>query len=106
MVEEVRELVEVKETRSKVVAEVRRCDICGKVIFDSRNKLNYELMKGSFHWWRLMTCHSDWGKDSLDSVERFDVCSPECLETKFKEYLAESGSRINTMEFNVRHMGA
>ena len=53
-------------------------------------------------YWELTTGHHDWGRDSIDSIENFDICSEACLREKFDEYVRESSSSwYNTMYFNV-----
>ena len=48
------------------------CDVCGKVIQDT--------------YWRLATHHDDWGNDSCDSYESYDICSHHCASIKLDEY--------------------
>lgn len=50
-----------------------KCDICGKEI------------TGKF--WRLTTHHNDWGNDSIDSYEYFDLCSRECINRALDNYI-------------------
>lgn len=76
-------------TEKVLVKETRYCDICGKEIGE------YES------YWELTTHHSDWGNDSCDSYENFDVCSKECMREKFEEYLESSDNKYNTMCFDV-----
>lgn len=49
------------------------CDICGKEI------------TGKF--WQLTTHHHDWGNDSIDSYEYFDLCSRECINKALDKYI-------------------
>lgn len=73
------------------VKETIHCDICKSIIDDN----------GAY--WRLTTGHHDWGNDSVDSIEYFDICSEACLRKKFDEYTRESGEDDwNTMYFKVR----
>lgn len=74
-------------TEKVCVKETRHCDICNGVI-----------NKG---YWKLTTGHYDWGNDSIDSIEDFDVCSGDCLREKFDEYVSESWDDYNTMYFKV-----
>lgn len=37
MIEEIKEIKEVTEVKETVTGRVMKCDICGKIIFDSRN---------------------------------------------------------------------
>ena len=70
--------------------ETMHCDVCNGVI------------DGNKAYWELTTGHHDWGNDSCESIEHFDVCSESCLMKKFSEYVKESGSdHYNTMYFKV-----
>ncbi len=91
----VKERYETKErvvTERVLVEKTLICDICGKVIAPSA------------HHWRVTTHHSDWGNDSVESFECFDVCSTKCLKKKFDEYASESNRKYNTMEIEVEHI--
>lgn len=84
------EVITHEVTEKVCVRETTYCDICKKEI---------DTNKGS---WELTTGHHDWGRDSVDSVEHFDVCSEACLTIKFAEYVNESGKNDwNTMYFEV-----
>ena len=50
-----------------------KCDFCGKEIV------------GKF--WVLTTSHGDWGNDSVESVECFDICSAKCLNKELNDYI-------------------
>lgn len=77
-------------TEQVLVKETTYCDVCGKEI------------KANQPYWELATHHHDWGNDSCESYEHFDVCSKECMRTKFEEYLKNSDSKYpNTMCFDV-----
>ena len=68
------------------------CDIC-------RNKIGRN--KG---YWRCHTYHDDWGNDSVESHEYFDICSIECLTKKFEEYcVMSSKSDYNTLQIEIEH---
>ena len=66
------------ETKTHIVTEqvliksTRYCDVCGNKIDDDMN------------YWDLQTGHNDWGNDSVDSIENFDICSERCLKEKFE----------------------
>jgi hypothetical protein len=66
-----KEVTEMKKIWSNTL-----CDICGEVV-----KIGYG--------YDVTTGHHDWGNDSVDSVETFDICSDGCLQKKFEEYLAK-----------------
>lgn len=72
-----------------LVEERRFCDLCGKEITED--------------YWKVETRHSDWGSESIESLEYFDICSVECLGEKFKEYSDESDNGDNTLEFKAEH---
>lgn len=75
-------------TKQVCVKETICCDICKK-----------EIDKG---YWELTTGHHDWGNDSCESIEHFDICSEDCLRIKFDEYVKDSGrNNYNTMYFEV-----
>lgn len=98
MVEQIKETKQV--VAETVVAEIIKCDICGKIICDSR----YEKMFGKIQdHYLLTTGHHDWGNDSCESIETFDICSKECLRKKFEAYVEESSGGQNTMHFEVDH---
>lgn len=65
-------------TEKRVVAI--KCDCCKKI-----HEGNY--LPSS--WKSFYSMHFGWGNDSIDSRERFDVCSPECYATIFKKKVKE-----------------
>lgn len=80
-------------TEEVCVGETTYCDICNKEINTNKG------------YWELTTGHHDWGNDSCESIEHFDVCSEICLMNKFSEYLNESGKDdYNTMYFEVERV--
>jgi len=48
------------------------CDACQKVILGA--------------YIEVTTSHSDWGNDSIDSIENFDFCSVECMSPHMVDY--------------------
>lgn len=70
-----------KEYEEKAVPVIKSvlvkitCDICDKEISEEDN------------YYEVVTSHSDWGNDSHESLEEFDICSEECLKKQFDEYL-------------------
>ena len=61
-----------------------KCDICGKFIEAvlNRNKNTY---------FYVTTGHLDWGNDSIDSIEKQDVC-PDCIHDFVSNYLRDCNS--------------
>lgn len=80
---------------TKVVTEV----VSKRVICD-----NCKMDCNHNNYYHLVTQHSDWGRDSIDSIKSFDLCCTGCLSVKFLEYLNQSNNENNSMEFNVEHM--
>lgn len=63
-----------KIIKSKTLVSVK-CNICKKEI------------TGKF--WHLTTHHHDWGNDSIDSFEHYDLCSRECIDKALDEYMID-----------------
>lgn len=70
---DIKETKEVTEVKSVTVGH--KCDNCGKV------------HNGQFpdEWHHFSSHHNEWGNDSIDSYEYYDVCSPECYVKKLTE---------------------
>lgn len=85
--EDIKECI-VKEKKTLYIT----CDICGAKV-DPRNY---------FHFY---THHSDWGNDSIDSLEEFDACSSGCMIQFASKYLEDSYKhKFNTREIEIEHM--
>lgn len=78
-------------TEQVLVEEKLICDICEHEIKRRRG------------YWHVTTHHSDWGNDSCESYEEFDVCSVDCLKDKFNDYCEESFGDIGTKCIDVEH---
>lgn len=74
-----------KVTKEPVVTGIR-CDICNGRI------------SGKF--WRLTTSHQDWGNDSCDSIQRYDLCSRDCIDRALTMYMKKCISSY-TQEFDL-----
>lgn len=68
---------EIKETR--IVTEPKDFVVERKLICDHCNQL---ILQGFY--FHVTTGHHDWGNDSIDSIEGFDV-HEECIQNFFKE---------------------
>ena len=64
------------------------CDYCRKVILQ-KSMINTLEYGNSYKWFHMITGHRDWGNDSIDSMETFDLCSRECLMNKMNEIMDE-----------------
>ncbi len=72
--------------KQKVEQEVvvgTKCDICGKKSDEAEPDGWHETYHG----------HEDWGGDSIDSMEYFDVCSPKCYIKLLNKSVKELGRR-------------
>lgn len=81
---EIKEKKEVTEVKEVTVGH--KCDNCGKVV----NKVNFPD-----EWHSFSSQHREWGNDSCDSFEYYEVCSPECYIDKF--------TKIVEVEMKDRH---
>ena len=84
-------ITKIVETKKNITEQII-CDVCRKVIADTE--------KPRAKYWRLMTCHGDWGNDSCESITYFDLCSAYCIEKKLEDYF-ENCERSYTQEFNL-----
>lgn len=53
MIDEIKEVREVTETKETVIGEVMKCDVCGKIIYDSRQDPPHLVKAGMVigqHW--------------------------------------------------------
>lgn len=78
--------------KTKRIAEKVTCDVCGKIIADKKNRWA--------GYWTLTTGHNDWGNDSCESYEDFDLCSKDCVQEKLNEYF-DNCKHSNTQEFEL-----
>lgn len=62
-------------TEVKTVTVGHKCDNCGKV-HDGQLPDDWHII--SSH-------HNEWGNDSIDSYQCYDVCSPKCYIEKLTE---------------------
>jgi hypothetical protein len=70
--------------RHNIIKEVQigtKCDFCGK-----------ETDKNPFDWYSFDHHHGDWGNDSVESYEYFDVCSTECFKGQLQKSLNDIGN--------------
>lgn len=77
------------KTEEVMTSEKRYCDICKREITD--------------HYWRVRTGHYDWGNDSCESVECFDICSDACLQKVFNKYIENSNVKDRTQYLEIEH---
>lgn len=61
------------------------CDECKKEILNEQD-FQDRFRKRMSHYFEVSTHHNDWGNDSVDSYQHYDVCSEECLFKFLKKY--------------------
>ena len=66
--------------RQKV--EAVECDICKRLI----KPTNYNKLESRY--FDVVTGHNDWGNDSIESRQHFDIC-PECIGDFMTKYTKE-----------------
>lgn len=93
---EIKKYEKVEITREEVQEVI--CDECKKLL-DNR-KLTGRHRRTKISYFHILTHHSDWGNDSIDSLKEFDLC-PECLVKKFNEYLEAIKDCPGTREFDI-----
>ena len=99
-----------KDTKEVICRKVRKlegikCDICHNELRVPYSK-DGQCTRPYPQYFKVTTGHNDWGNDSIESYEYFDVCSSECLRKKFEEYVEDSGDDRypNTMCFDVERV--
>ena len=86
--------------------ETCRCNICGRLIYRRSLQKSDELPKNNelYSFWEVMTGHNDWGNDSGDSIEHYEVCSTTCLQRLFDIYKIESSEdQRNSQYIEIKH---
>ena len=82
--------MEIKEKKEitiiKYITTSIKCDVCGISHYGN------DLPK---YWHNISISHNEWGNDSIDSIEDFDVCSKECYIIKFKDCVKNYEDRYN-----------
>ena len=100
-----RESLPVKVIEQRDAHETCTCNICKKIIYKRSCANSPELPKNleQTSYWEVTTGHNDWGNDSGDSIEHFDICSPECLNKIMTKYIKRSNSNFNTEYIEIEH---
>lgn len=82
--------------RTKRIIEGVECDVCKRLIVPTKYAEN------SSQYFEIITGHNDWGNDSCDSREYFDVC-PNCIGDFVAKYARES-SGTNYLEMSNEYV--
>jgi len=67
-------------TRVKNIIAGYKCDSCAK-------EINEERLPDEWH--HFASGHNEWGNDSYESYESYDVCSPKCYVEKLTKVVGE-----------------
>jgi hypothetical protein len=86
---------EVIGIREKVV-EIK-CDVCGGII-QTEEEIDCVVRKGGYYY-QITTGHSDWGMDSIESIEYADLCCDKCMFEYITKYVEETDSDTARFEF-------
>ena len=88
-------------TVERTVPDKIICDMCGRVIQKTDVK-TYDFGSIGDHY--KVTCgHCDWGNDSVDSVQNYDICSKKCMTNLFLKYLGVADGSKNTAYIEINH---
>ena len=97
---------EKKEVIRSITYEVAgiKCDICGRVIKAPSELDRYNWLDDKYKFYVVATGHNDWGNDSCDSIEHYDIC-PECITKFVSDYLTDmKGYKSAYIEINTMHV--
>ena len=91
-----------------VVGAACTCDACKKMIYKKRYYNDKCVLNGKHErvqYYKVTTGHYDWGNDSVDSIENYTICSPECLNSVMNEYYYRSFEQgfTNTEWIEIQH---
>lgn len=61
-------------------------------------------MDDKYKYYAVTTGHHDWGSESIESVQHFDIC-PDCIFEFVKNYLLRDASpRSGELEIETEHI--
>jgi hypothetical protein len=83
--------------RTRRLVEGVECDICKKFI-PARPWRQPESK-----YFRVTTGHNDWGNDSIESIEHYDIC-PNCINKFMTDYISDTDG-TEYMNIETEHIG-
>ena len=61
-------------------------------------------MEDEYKYYNVTTGHRDWGHDSCDSIEHYDIC-PRCINKFVADYLGNENSGLSAyIEIETKHV--
>lgn len=90
------EIVDVIRARKTTLAGIK-CDCCEKIV-PARSGYVHEN-----EYYDVTTGHHEWGNDSCDSIEDYDIC-PDCIGRFVTDYLNKTGYASAYIEVERRHV--
>lgn len=89
-------------TQKRYIVQGVRCDWCQKVIEAPSRRI--DQMDDKYKYYAVTTGHHDWGNESIESVQHFDIC-PDCILEFVKNYLLRYASqRSGEIEIKTEHL--
>lgn len=85
-----------------IISEECRCDRCWRHLWYHTKDGHKKPGLGTAEYYNVVTGHHDWGRDSVDSVETYDVCVG-CAKKMFEEYVEDSWGHNNSLYFECSH---
>lgn len=89
---------EVIEVKKKYNVKGVECDDCKKMVYPAEDPRQYDNSR----YFVVTTGHHEWGNDSIDSVEQYDIC-PGCI-TGFVDRYFKNGRQSSYMDIETRHV--
>ena len=83
--------LEVVRSRRFEIAGIK-CDICGTIIEPPSKEDRFNWMDEKYKYYEVTTGHHDWGNESCESVQHYDIC-PGCIDAFTNEYLKNKDSQ-------------
>lgn len=81
-----------------------KCDVCGRIIEPPSKENQYDWINFKYKYYEVTTGHHDWGNDSCESIEQYDICT-DCIGKFITKYLDnKEGNRSGYIEIQTKHV--
>lgn len=101
MIKEITRKVKEVVTNVKIMDDIY-CDICKKRIGTITANNNKKYLEQ--HYFHACTGHNDWGNDSVDSIETYEICSEICLCDFFDNHYLKACKSSNTQYLEINQV--